>query len=187
MSRLRFWSVVTVLLVLSGCQQEMTNQPRYEAYEKANQWPGNQSARRPVEGTVARGEPLGPVPQTLPFELTPSLLQTGRERFEIYCTPCHGMTGYGNGMVVQRGFPKPPSFHSERLRNLPLRHFYNVISEGFGVMYDYSARVPPEERWAIAAYIRALQLSQHARPEDLTKAQRARLQAQGSGKQGAAP
>ncbi|MFE8069437.1 cytochrome c [Marinobacteraceae bacterium S3BR75-40.1] len=173
--------VLLVLLAgLAGCQQKMTDQPRYEAYEEARDWANNQSARRPVPGTVARGESLEPVLRELPMPLTRELLETGRERFEIYCTPCHGYTGHGNGMVPHRGFPNPPSFHSERLRNMPLRHFYDVITDGFGVMYSYKARVQPEERWAIAAYIRALQLSQNTAVKDLTWEQRAKLEQGGA-------
>ncbi|MFW5825213.1 MAG: c-type cytochrome [Marinobacter sp.] len=168
--------LVPLILVLAGCSQEMEDQPRYETYEAAPGWPGNQSARTPVPGTVAREDPLGPVPESLPVALTRELLEQGRRRFEVYCVPCHGAVGDGEGMVVQRGFPAPPTLHSERLRDVPLRHFYDVISQGYGVMYSYRGRVSRDERWAIAAYIRALQLSQNASPEDLTEAQRASLE-----------
>lgn len=96
-----------------------------------------------------------------PFEVTMSVLRRGRERYEIFCTPCHGYTGYGNGMIVQRGFTPPPSYHTERLRNAPVGHFFDVITNGYGAMYSYAARVPVPDRWAIIAYIRALQLSQN--------------------------
>jgi cytochrome c553 len=166
-------------LLLAGCEQDMANQPRYEAYEAAPDWPDNQSARHPVAGTVARGESLAPVPETLPMPLTRELLEQGKQQYEIYCTPCHGRVGQGKGMVVQRGFPQPPSFHSERLRQAPLRHFYNVITDGYGVMYSYRARVTPDGRWAIAAYIRALQLSQNGQIDDLTLEQQRKLRAGG--------
>ncbi|MEC9483441.1 MAG: cytochrome c, partial [Halomonas sp.] len=124
----------------------------------------------------ALDEPVDPsVPETLPMPLTRKLLEHGQERFNVFCSPCHGRTGYGNGMVVQRGFPSPPSFHIERLREAPLRHFYAVITDGFGVMYSYADRVPLEERWAIAAYIQALQLSQYAEVDDLTPRLMAKL------------
>ncbi len=98
--------------------------------------------------------------------VTRQSLARGRERFNIYCAVCHGATGDGNGMIVQRGFPQPPSFHDQRLRDAPAGHFVDVITNGYGVMYSYASRVAPEDRWAIAAYIRALQLSQHAASAD---------------------
>lgn len=150
----------------------MRNQPRYDPLAPAPGWPHDQSARTPAEGTVARDAPLEPVPDTLPEPLSRALLERGGERFGIFCSPCHGGTGHGDGMVVQRGFPAPPSLHSARLREVPLRHFYDVIENGFGRMYAYGARVPPRDRWAIAAYIRALQLSQHAGLDDLPPRQR---------------
>ncbi|MHB0777030.1 c-type cytochrome [Halomonas sp. WWR20] len=164
-------------LLLSACGQEMDDQPKYETFEAAPQWPNNQAARDSVPGAVARDEAVDlRVPEELPMPLTQALLARGQERFNIYCSPCHGRVGYGEGMIVQRGFPAPPSFHSDRLRNAPLRHFYDVISEGYGVMYSYADRVAPEDRWAIAAYIQALQLSQYAPLEDLTPAQRDALE-----------
>ncbi|WP_242634325.1 c-type cytochrome [Marinobacter salicampi] len=173
----RWWFLgLAMVLALAGCQQEMAEQPRYEAYERAPDWPGNASARPPVAGTVARDARLEPVPQTLTLELNRELLEQGRQRYEIFCAPCHGITGKGEGMVVQRGFPAPPSLHESRLRAMPMRYVYDVITDGYGVMYSYSARVTPDERWAVAAYIRALQLSQHASTEDLTDVQRAELE-----------
>lgn len=166
-------------LALAGCDQGMTNQPRYEAYERAEGWPDDQSARQPMAGTVARDERLGPIPDRLPMALDRALLEQGREGYEVFCTPCHGATGYGEGMVVQRGFPAPPSLHSQRLRAAPPKYFYTIITRGIGAMAPYNARVPVPERWAIAAYIKALQLSQHARPADLTEAQQAQLPARG--------
>jgi mono/diheme cytochrome c family protein len=121
-------------------------------------------------GTVEWHEKPAPAP---PLSL--ALLQRGQQRFRIYCTPCHSELGDGNGMVVQRGFPHPPSYHEQRLVEAPTQHFYDVITHGYGAMYSYAARVAPEDRWAIAAYIRALQLSQHASPDDLSPAQRQAL------------
>ncbi len=103
----------------------------------------------------------------MPYPITMALLRRGRERFDIYCAPCHSPVGDGDGMVARRGFPHPPSYHSDRLRSAPDRHFYDVMTNGYGVMRSYADRVPPEDRWAIVAYIRALQLSQYARVEDL--------------------
>lgn len=172
-----------LILLVSACDQgPMTDQPKYETFESAPRWPHNQSARVPVAGTVARGEAIDPrVPPSLPMPLTRELLERGQARFNIYCSPCHGRDGAGDGMIVQRGFPAPPTLHSDRLRQASLRHFYDVISHGFGVMYAYADRVAPSDRWAIAAYIEALQLSQYARVEDLTAAQRARLEGGSSG------
>ena len=170
-------AVLACLLVASGCYQgqRMDDQPKYEALEAADAFPDDQSARPRVPGTVAQNEPLlTGIPDENPLPITLSLLQRGRERFDIYCSPCHGRLGDGEGMIVQRGFPHPPSYHSQRLREAPDGHFFSVITHGYGAMYSYAARVPPEDRWAIVAYIRALQLSQHAAiaelPEDLAEA-----------------
>jgi len=117
--------------------------------------------------SLAQGE-VGERRYANPLPLTRALLQRGQERFEIYCAPCHGRSGNGDGMIVRRGFPAPPSYHTDRLRNAPDSHFYQVISNGYGVMYPYADRVDPRDRWAIVAYIRALQLSQHAPRSQLT-------------------
>ncbi|MDN5851209.1 MAG: cytochrome c, partial [Nitrococcus sp.] len=173
--RTLLWLLLAVML--TACDQPpFADQPKYEPYEAAWDWPDDQSALQPVPGTVSRDAMLGPIAQTLPVPLTQELLARGQQRYRIYCTPCHGQVGYGNGLVVQHGFPAPPSYHTERLRNASLRHFYDVISDGYGVMYSYAARVAPGDRWAIAAYIRALQLSQHAPVRILTPQQRAKLE-----------
>lgn len=171
---------LTLLLagaLLAGCDQPaLEHQPKYETFEAAPGWPQDQSARTPVPGTIARDETLEPIADTLPMALEAALLDRGQQRYDIFCSPCHDRTGHGNGMIVQRGFPAPPSLHSERLRQAPLRHFVDVITDGYGVMYSYRGRVPLEDRWAIAAYIQALQLSQHATVDDLTPPQRNRLE-----------
>jgi mono/diheme cytochrome c family protein len=113
----------------------------------------------------------------IPIPLTSELLERGRERFDIYCAVCHGRDGMGEGMIVRRGFPKPPSLHEARLRSAPVGHFYDVITQGYGVMYSYAARIQPSDRWAIVAYIRALQLSQNAALSDLAPIDRDKLQA----------
>ena len=113
---------------------------------------------------------------TFPVPVTQELLERGRERFEIYCSVCHGRTGEGNGMIVQRGFPVPPSYHIDRLRQAPVGHFFDVMTQGYGIMYSYAERVKPEDRWAIAAYIRALQLSHNVKLADLSAEQKARLE-----------
>ncbi len=153
------------LILLAACRQEMTDMPRHEPLEASRSFADGMSARSPVPGTVARGEDLSPVPDTIPGPVTMAMLRRGQERFNIFCAPCHGRLGTGDGMIVQRGFPAPPSFHDPALVNAPDRHFYDVITDGYGVMYAYANRVSPAERWAIVAYIRALQFA-HAAPVD---------------------
>ena len=165
---------VALGLVASGCRQDMHDQPRIEAYEE-NAFFADGVGSRPIPaGTVARGhlrddthlyagvDAEGNVLDTLPagIELSAALLGRGGERFEIYCSMCHGSTGAGDGMIVLRGFKQPPPLWEERLINRPLGYFYDVMTNGFGVMSSYAKQVPVEDRWAIAAYIRALQVSQ---------------------------
>ncbi len=176
---------VTGLLFLAGCRQDMHNQPRFKPLAESDFYSDLRSARPPVEGTVARGELhadsyfyTGMLPGTntpgdfMPFPVTEQVLARGRERFDIYCAPCHSRLGDGNGIVPSRGFArKPPSYHIERLRKAPLGYFFDVITHGFGIMQDYAAQVTPEDRWAIVAYIRALQLSQDATASDIPAGQ----------------
>ncbi|HVX04263.1 MAG TPA: c-type cytochrome [Rhodanobacteraceae bacterium] len=137
----------------------------------------------PVGGVGANGKPLAragaaAVPgYANPLPITPQLLARGRQRFDIYCAPCHSRAGDGDGMIAERGFPHPPSYHTAALRNAPDSHFYKVITDGYGVMYPYADRISPHDRWAIVAYIRALQLSQHASKSDLSEADLAKLRA----------
>lgn len=173
--------------LLAACGNNMRAQPRYEPLDQSSFFANGQSARPIPPDTVARGQLQtdqarytglvnGTPVAALPVPLTRQLLQRGEERFDIYCAPCHGRAGDGQGMIVQRGFPAPPSFHTDRLRAAPIGHFYDVITNGYGVMYSYADRVSPDDRWAIAAYIRALQLSQHADINDLTPAERSKLE-----------
>lgn len=161
MIRAGLMAVGTVALV-AACDQQMVDMPRNEPYEASAVLPEQASVQPPVPGTVARGTLLEPRPDNIPVEIDAALLHRGQERFDIFCSPCHGRSGDGNGMIVQRGFPQPPSYHIDRLRRAPDSHFYDVMTNGFGAMYSYASRVPPDDRWAIAAYIRALQLSRHA-------------------------
>jgi mono/diheme cytochrome c family protein len=165
------------ILILAGCRQDMHDQPRFKPLAKSDFYPDLRSARPPVEGTVARGEfhedtyfytgKMGDSPgDYMPFAITQADLDRGRERFNIYCAPCHSRTGDGNGMIPQRGFRHPPTYHDERLRKAPLGYFFHVITEGFGAMPDYASQIPPRDRWCIVAYIRALQLSQNATVAD---------------------
>lgn len=173
-------------MLLAGCRLDMHVQPKYLPYEPTNFFGDGRSERPPVSGTVARGHlridellytgrENGALGDKFPFPITRADLERGRERYNIYCTPCHDYTGSGHGMIVQRGFPPPPTFNIDRLRGVPVGHFFDVITNGFGSMYSYGARVEPEDRWRIAAYIRALQLSQHATIQDAPSAMRRKL------------
>jgi hypothetical protein len=175
-----------VALLLGGCRLDMHIQPKYLPYEPTDFFGDGRSERPVVPGTVARGhlhddelfytgQENGVTVDKFPFPITQADIERGRQRYNIYCTPCHDYTGNGRGMIVQRGFPPPPSFHIQRLREAPAGHFFEVITNGYGVMYSYAARVEPADRWRIAAYIRALQLSQHASVSDVPEADRAKL------------
>jgi mono/diheme cytochrome c family protein len=176
-------------LLVGACRQDMYNQPRTKPYSATDFFANGASARSvPLHAVeyhsalsneafstgLSDGLLIAYLPA--PLKLTPELLQRGQERFDIYCAVCHGVTGAGDGEVVQRGFPAPPSYHGDRLRNAPLGHFYDVITNGYGVMYSYASRIEPQDRWAIAVYIRALQLSQHASPEDVPPDEERRLE-----------
>ena len=151
-------------VLLAGCD-DMIHQQKDRAYANARTGPGP----LPAGMVDYRSKPVAPPPVTL------ALLERGQQRFRIYCTPCHSELGDGHGMIVQRGFPPPPSYHIARLRDAPVQHFYDVITNGYGAMYSFAYRVQPQDRWAIAAYIRALQRSQNATVADLTPEQRASL------------
>lgn len=168
-----------LVLAASACDQNMVDQPRNEAYEASALFPDGKVNQEPVEGTVARGDlEYWRTAETRP-PLTRTLLERGRERYGIYCVPCHGATGAGDGMIVQRGFPAPPSYHIRRLREEPARYFVSVIENGGkSDMYPYATRVAPADRWAIAAYIKALQLSQRVPVARLPQDLRAALPAQ---------
>ncbi|BCG88336.1 hypothetical protein MesoLj113c_44460 [Mesorhizobium sp. 113-3-9] len=170
--------LLSLLALIAGCKQDMADQPRYNALASSTQFADGMSARTPVEGTVTRDADLTPTPNGIPYPITMALLQRGQQRFDIFCSPCHGRTGDGHGMVVKRGFPAPPSYHQDALRNAPDRHFYDVITNGYGAMYSHAARVPPNDRWAIVAYIRALQYSRYASADALPAALRTRLDAE---------
>jgi mono/diheme cytochrome c family protein len=148
-------------LALAACDQaNMVSQPKSKTWDSNPFFPQKQTMRLPPPGTVARKSPDRPVPQ--PASASPELLARGQERYDVFCTPCHGGAGHGDGLIVQRGYPRPPAFDEARLREAPAQHFYDVISNGKGNMLPYAAQVPPADRWAIVAYIRALQLSQGA-------------------------
>jgi mono/diheme cytochrome c family protein len=153
------------VLALAGCRQDMHDQPRFKPLAESDFYADLRSARAPVDGTVARGQlHEDSYLYTGKFGNNPGdyVLARGRERFNIYCAPCHSRVGDGNGMIVQRGYRAPPSYHTERLRKAPLGYFFDIMTNGFGAMPDYASQIPPRDRWTIVAYIRALQLSQDA-------------------------
>jgi mono/diheme cytochrome c family protein len=156
------FGVALAALLLTGCDLSMTQQPKYTPETPSQFWANGTSARPIPANTVAQGDLAREAAAKNPPPVTLALLARGQQRFDMFCSPCHGLSGYGDGMVVQRGFPHPPSFYSQRLLAADVRHFFNVQTKGFGVMYSYADRVSEADRWAIAAYIRALQVSQHA-------------------------
>lgn len=182
----RYAICVLSLLGLAACRQDMHDQPKYKPYRPSTFFDDGRSERPLIPDTVARGhlnddEQLftGKVgadfAATFPFPVTQETLARGQERFNIYCTPCHDRTGNGDGMIVRRGYRRPPSFHIDRLRAATPGYLFDVITRGFGAMPDYSAQIAVRDRWAIVAYLRALQLSQHATMADVPAAEQAKL------------
>jgi len=190
-------SRVTLLLVLllpalvlsAGCRQDMHDQPRYEPLEENAFFDDGRASRPKIDGTVARGQlrldphlyegraadGSGAWVTSFPFEVDAAGLDRGQQRYDIFCSVCHDRTGSGNGMVVQRGFKRPPSMHEQRLRDAQVGYIFDVITNGYGAMPDYRSQIPARDRWLIAAYLRALQLSQNATPEDVPADQRSLL------------
>lgn len=191
----RAWGVVclgAISLLTAGCRLDMHIQPKYLPCQPTTFFDDGRSERQPVAGTVARGQlrldellytgkENGVLSNRFPFPITPADLERGRERYNIYCSPCHDYTGRGRGMIVQRGFPQPPSYHIDRLRNAPVGHFFDVITHGLGNMYSYAARVEPEDRWRIAAYICALQLAENAKLTDVPEPEQDKLRGENPG------
>lgn len=192
--------------VPAGCsEQDMVTQPKLKTLQPSSFFADGQSARQVEPGTIAigqlrinpafdTGEAEGKLVSYIPLagftpeskaedrEARKTVLARGRQRFNIFCAPCHSQTGEGNGMIVQRGFSPPPSLHLPRLRDVPPGHLFRVITNGYGAMYSYASRISPADRWAIAAYIKALQLSQNAQVADLPESQRSGLEAEGAAK-----
>lgn len=182
----RLWCAALMLGAVA-CRQDMHDQPKVEPLEASAFFADGRGSRVPPEGTIARGQLVEnpilatgkgadgkPVPVS-PVPVTRAVLDRGRQRYDVYCSPCHDRTGAGAGMIVQRGYKKPPSFHDERLRQAADGYFFDTITNGFGVMPKYAVQVPVADRWAIVAYIRALQLSQHATIADVPETERAAL------------
>ena len=194
--RHKAWARARAVLVLSaivlfaaGCRQDMHNAPRYEVFEASDSFPDGRASRSAPAGTVARGwlredEALytgkrdGVPVEAIPFAVTHDDLKRGQERYTIYCTPCHGQLGDGNGMVVERGLRQAANFHQDRLRQERLGYFFDVITNGFGAMQGYAEQIPVRDRWLVAGYVRALQYSQNASVNDVPPERRAELKAQ---------
>jgi len=179
-----------MVIGLAGCgntlRQDMANQPRENPLASSDFFPDGRSARPVVDNTVVRGAVADDalfVPKdsnAFPLQVNMETLERGQERYAIFCSPCHGLQGDGNGMVAMRGMKHPPSFHDERLRHEPNGYFYDVITNGFGAMYPYAAQIPPRDRWTIVAYLRALQLSRNAHVAELPAGEREKLVAEGA-------
>lgn len=188
--RILVTGLVSVVFGASGCRLDMHDAPRYDAMERSDLFENGSSARPLVEGTVARGEfhpdesafytgfgDAGFVKGLPPgVDVTREFLIRGKERYDIFCSPCHGYTGAGDGMIVQRGFRAPPTYHNARNREEGLGRIFYIITNGYGQMYSYGHAIKPHDRWAIAAYIRALQLSQSAPLSAVAEKDRARLE-----------
>ncbi len=173
-------------LALSACRRDMHDQPKYIPLRESTFFADQRSARSLVAGTVARGhlredallytgKVNGADATIFPFVIDEPAMARGHERFNIYCAPCHGRTGQGDGMIVRRGYRRPPTFHQDRLRESPVGHFFDVITNGFGAMPDYATQIPAEDRWKIVAFVRALQLSEHATVADVPPDRRGEL------------
>ena len=191
-SALRFLLAACAAAILfssSGCRylkQDMASQPKNKPLSPSDFFEDGRSERPMLENTVARGSIADDalfVPKdsnAFPLPVSRELLERGQDRYKIFCTPCHGLQGDGNGMIAMRGMKHPPSFHQDRLRQAPNGYFYDNITNGFGAMYGYSAQIPPRDRWAIIAYVRALQLSRNAKVADLPAELREKLNQAGS-------
>ncbi len=189
-NRHRFAIFGVLVFGLAGCRTEMYDQPRYDTFDATTIFPDGLSSRPLIAGTVPYGRAMedehfstgrvdGKLAADFPsvVKVDREFLERGRQRYEIFCTPCHGQLGDGDGMIVRRGFSPPPTYHSVRLRNMEIGHFFDVQTRGFGAMYNYAARIKPDDRWAIAAYIRVLQLSQNAKRAELEPADIDQLEA----------
>jgi mono/diheme cytochrome c family protein len=185
----RLVGATALLLTVAACRQDMHDQPKYRGLRGSDFFTDGQSARPLVSNTVARGHLNEDVllntgkegqndTTVFPMPVTADVMARGQERFNIYCSPCHGRTGNGDGMVVRRGYRRPPAYSDERVRTAPIGHVYDVITNGFGAMPDYQAQIPVADRWAIVAYVKALQLSAYAPLEDVPVADRGKLDEQ---------
>lgn len=197
MRTLKFIMALPLILLLSACRQDMQDQPKYKPLGASRFFADGREARPIPAGTIARdelnntdsfhtGAENGAFLDTIPLKVDSKLLHRGQERFDIYCSPCHGRTGDGNGMVAQRGVKIPADFHTDRLRTVPPGYIYQVIKNGYGAMGDYGDQIPVNDRWAIVAYVRALQLSRDATMNDVPADQRGELSGENHAQPGAA-
>jgi mono/diheme cytochrome c family protein len=169
--------IILIASLTASCDLWMESQPKYHEYEPAELFRNGRVLQEPVSGTVARGDLARAREAAQKPALTAQLLHRGHRQYDVFCAPCHDRVGAGNGMIVQRGMPKPPSLHIDRLRSADDQYFFDVTTNGHGIMYAFADRVRPRDRWAIVAYVRALQLSQHASPDDLPEDVKQRLTA----------
>ena len=188
------------VILLSACRQDMHDQPKYKPLRQSNFFADKRQSRPLLPNTVSRGDLREATEfytgktsadakvdlDYFPMPITREVIERGHQRFDVFCSPCHGRLGNGAGMIVKRGFKAPPSYHIQRLRDAPVGHFYDVVTNGYGSMYNYAAQIPPRDRWAIISYIRVLQLSQNVQGDDLTPEVRAKLDAPKPVKEGGA-
>jgi len=193
------WSYLALgLLILTGCRQDMQDQPKYKPLGQTAFFSDNRQSRPVIANTVARGDLRDGDSEfytgksskpskdgktdvdvdIFPITVDKELIERGHERFDVFCSPCHGRLGNGLGMIVRRGFKQPPSYHIERLRNAPVGHFFDIVTNGYGAMYNYSAQITPRDRWAIISYIRVLQYSESQKANQLSAEAKAKLPAQ---------
>jgi mono/diheme cytochrome c family protein len=188
------WSCLSLtVFALVGCRQDMHDQPKYKPLGETKFFADNRQSRADVPHTVARGDLRDGDSEfysgksakdaktdvdVFPITVNKDLIQRGHQRFDVFCSPCHGRLGNGLGMIVRRGFKQPPSYHIERLRTAPVGHFYDVITNGYGSMYNYAAQITPRDRWAIISYIRTLQYSENQKVDTLSADAKAKLPAQ---------
>jgi mono/diheme cytochrome c family protein len=186
-------TLLAMSLLAAGCSRlDMQDQPKYRPQRPSDFFADGRSERQPVEGSIARGalnedtafyegkDAAGKDIEAFPIAVDKPVILRGQQRYDIYCAPCHGRIGNGLGMIVRRGFKQPPSYHIDRLRDAPVGHYYDVISNGYGAMLNYASQVQPRDRWAIVAYIRALQYSENANINDLPAEARSRVPAAGT-------
>jgi hypothetical protein len=184
-------AVLLLLAAAAGCRQDMHDQPKYIPLRPSEFFGDGRSSRPPVEGTIARGQlnddealysgrdPAGKFVNEFPFPVTRAVLDRGQNRYNVYCAPCHDRLGDGDGRIVRRGYRHPPSYHIDRLRQVPNGYIYDVITSGFGAMPDYSSQIHPSDRWAIVAYVRALQLAHNGKAGDVPADKQAELNQEG--------
>ena len=191
-TNLRWACLPLAVFALTGCRQDMHDQPKYKPLGETSFFTDKRQSRADVPHTIARGDLRDSDPEfytgksakdgktdvdVFPISVDKALLERGQQRFDVFCSPCHGRLGNGLGMIVRRGFKQPPSYHIERLRTAPVGHFYDVITNGYGSMYNYAAQITPRDRWAIIAYIRTLQYSENQKAETLSAEAKAKLPA----------